>query len=61
MPLLPVHTKSNKSEMNNTFSTFLRLSGETGAFAGIPGEGVMFRATDQRLTINQGCTKGSQT
>jgi len=28
--------------MNNTLSTFLRLSGDTGAFAAIPGEVVMF-------------------
>jgi hypothetical protein len=44
------HTRSSKSEINNTLSTFLRLSGDTGAFAAIPGEGVMFCATDQRLT-----------
>jgi hypothetical protein len=29
------HTRSNSSEMNKTFKTFLRLSGETGAFAAI--------------------------
>lgn len=28
--------------MNKTLSTFLRLSGDTGAFAAIPGEGVVF-------------------
>lgn len=28
--------------MNNTLSTFLRLSGDTGALAAIPGESVMF-------------------
>lgn len=28
--------------MNKTLSTFLRLSGDTGAFAAIPGEFVMF-------------------
>ena len=27
--------------MNNTLSTFLRLSGDTGAFAAIPGEAVV--------------------
>ena len=28
--------------MNNTLSTFLRLSGDTGAFVAIPGEVVVF-------------------
>ena len=28
--------------MNNTLSTFLRLSGDTGAFAAIPGDVVLF-------------------
>jgi hypothetical protein len=31
------HTRSNSSEMNKTFKTFLRLSGDTGAFAAISG------------------------
>jgi hypothetical protein len=52
-PTSSLHTRSSKSEMNNTLSTFSRLSGDTGAFAAISGEGVMFSATDQRLTKKQ--------
>jgi hypothetical protein len=36
--------------MNKTLSTFLRRSGDTGAFAAIPRDCEMFRAADQRMT-----------
>lgn len=46
----PEHTKSRRSETNNTFSTFLRISGDTEALAAILGEIAIFCPSDQRLT-----------
>ena len=45
------HTRSNSSEMNKTFKTFLRLSGDTGAFAAI------FRSDLKPVRPAGGCTR----